>query len=110
MLSTILELLLSTASREKNAPSIGVVLVNHGNEEIAHSVRPVMLAHQSWIPSRHAVRQWTMTAGVVIAYVALEWISFIHEANGLPLTPWNPGLGFVFACLLLSGLHYGIAL
>jgi two-component system, LuxR family, sensor kinase FixL len=84
--------------------------VNHGNEEIAHSVRPVMLAHQSWIPSRHAVRQWTMTAGVVIAYVALEWISFIHEANGLPLTPWNPGLGFVFACLLLGGLHYGIAL
>jgi signal transduction histidine kinase len=48
--------------------------------------------------------------GVVVAYVALEWISFIHESNGLPLTPWNPGLGLAFACLILGGLLYGVAL
>ena len=84
--------------------------MNHGNEEISSSTRQVIPAHQPWISSRHVVRQWTMTAGVVIAYVALEWISFIHEAKGLPLTPWNPGLGLVFACLMLGGPHYGIAL
>jgi two-component system, LuxR family, sensor kinase FixL len=49
-------------------------------------------------------------AGFVIAYLALELISFIHEYKGLPLTPWNPGLGLAFACLILIGPHYGIAL
>jgi hypothetical protein len=24
-------------------------------------------------------------------YVALEWLSFIHEYKGVPITPWNPG-------------------
>jgi signal transduction histidine kinase len=51
-----------------------------------------------------------MAGGVVVAYVALEWISFIHESNGLPLTPWNPGVGLVFACMILGGLHYGFVL
>jgi signal transduction histidine kinase len=56
------------------------------------------------------VWQLTMAAGIVAAYVALEWISFIHESNGLPLTPWNPGVGLVFACIILGGLQYGLAL
>ncbi len=33
----------------------------------------------------------------------------MHEFKGLPLTPWNPGLGLAFACLIV-GPHYGIAL
>jgi signal transduction histidine kinase len=56
------------------------------------------------------LRQWMIAAAVVIAYVALEWISFIHESEGLPVTPWNPGLGLAFACLILGGASYGIAL
>jgi two-component system sensor kinase FixL len=77
--------------------------------------------YSSWTPaatttarsvmlSRRAVHQWALTAGIVLAYVALEWISFIHEYKGLPLTPWNPGLGLVFAYLILVGSQYGIAL
>ena len=46
----------------------------------------------------------------VAVYVVLEWVSFIHEFKGLPLTPWNPGLGLTFACLMLAGPHYGIVL
>jgi signal transduction histidine kinase len=48
-----------------------------------------------------------VTAGVLIAaYLALEWVSFIHEHNGLPVTPWNPGLGALFAVLILGGTAY----
>jgi two-component system, LuxR family, sensor kinase FixL len=46
----------------------------------------------------------------LLAYVALEWISFIHEYKGLPITPWNPGLGVVFALIMLAGLSGGLVL
>lgn len=44
------------------------------------------------------------------AYVGLEWISFIHEYKGLPVTPWNPGLGAMVALMILSGMRYAIVL
>lgn len=47
---------------------------------------------------------------VVAVYVALEWLSFIHEYKGVPITPWNPGLGLVFAFIILYGLRYAVAL
>ena len=51
------------------------------------------------------------TAGVfLVAYVVLEWISFIHEYRGVPVTPWNPGLGVVFALMVLGGPRYGVVL
>ena len=43
-------------------------------------------------------------AGIFLAaYVILEWVSFIHEYKGLPITPWNPGLGVVFALMVFAG-------
>jgi two-component system, LuxR family, sensor kinase FixL len=44
------------------------------------------------------------------AYLALEWLSFLHEFEGLPVTPWNPGLGVLFGLLLLWGPSYGALL
>jgi two-component system sensor kinase FixL len=44
------------------------------------------------------------------AYVALEWVSFIHEYKGLPVTPWNPGLGALVALMILSGVGYALVL
>src|SRR5439155_14734484 len=44
------------------------------------------------------------------AYVLLEWVSFIHEYKGVPVTPWNPGLGAVFALMLFTGARYGVVL
>src|SRR5215475_960532 len=52
-----------------------------------------------------------ITAGLFLAaYVALEWVSFIHEYKGVPITPWNPGLGVVFALMLSAGARYGAVL
>ena len=44
------------------------------------------------------------------AYVLLEWLSFIHEHKGLPVTPWNPGLGLLFALMVLGGARYAAVL
>src|SRR5262249_1578692 len=44
------------------------------------------------------------------AYVLLEWLSFIHEYKGVPITPWNPGLGLVFGLIVLFGAGYATVL
>ena len=49
-------------------------------------------------------------AAFLAAYVMLEWLSFIHEYKGVPITPWNPGLGVVFALMLSAGARYGVVL
>jgi len=46
----------------------------------------------------------------LVGYVALEWISFFHEYKGVPITPWNPGLGVVFALIVLGGPRYAAVL
>jgi len=50
------------------------------------------------------------TTGVIAAYVLLEWLSFIHEYKGVPITPWNPGLGLVFGLIVLFGARYATVL
>lgn len=49
-------------------------------------------------------------AAFLTAYVLLEWVSFIHEYKGVPVTPWNPGLGAVFALMLFAGARHGVVL
>jgi two-component system, LuxR family, sensor kinase FixL len=61
------------------------------------------LARPLWLQPSSVLRQAAAAAGVLIAYVALEWISFIHEYKNVPITPWNPGLGVVFALMVLGG-------
>ena len=57
-----------------------------------------------------ALTSGLVDTGVIAAYVSLEWVSFIHEYKGVPITPWNPGLGLVFGCMVLSGMRYTAAL
>ena len=59
---------------------------------------------QSWL-----VRT-VLGAALVVLFVALEWLSSLHEFMSVPITPWNPGLGVVFAFMLLSGPGYGLVL
>jgi signal transduction histidine kinase len=54
--------------------------------------------------------QVLMAAAFLVAYVVLEWVSFIHEYKGVPVTPWNPGVGVVFALMLYGGARYGAVL
>jgi len=49
-------------------------------------------------------------AVLVVVFVAMEWLSSIHEFMSVPITPWNPGLGVVFAFMLLRGPLYGLVL
>ena len=49
-------------------------------------------------------------AALLLGYVVLEWMSFIHEYRGVPVTPWNPGLGVAFGVIVLKGAAYGIIL
>jgi two-component system sensor kinase FixL len=46
----------------------------------------------------------------ILVYVALEWISYSHEYRSVPVTPWNPGVGFTFGLIVLKGAAYGLAL
>jgi len=61
-------------------------------------------------PSSGALANGALAGSFVVAYVALEWVSSIHEYEGLPVTPWNPGLGLVFALMMLAGALGGVAL
>jgi len=66
--------------------------------------RPVELgtgvvSFQSFTPIVLAVG----AAAAVLAFIALEWLSFIHEYKGIPSTPWNPGLGVAFAFIMIAG-------
>jgi two-component system, LuxR family, sensor kinase FixL len=47
---------------------------------------------------------------LLLTYVVLEWMSFIHEYGGLPVTPWNPGLGVAFGMIVLKGAAYSLVL
>jgi hypothetical protein len=38
---------------------------------------------------------------LTIAYMALTWLSSIHEYQGLPFTAWDPGLGLLFAAMVI---------
>jgi signal transduction histidine kinase len=66
--------------------------------------------------SRRDVSSWpTLTTALlplalILLYLGLEWLSFLHEHAGLPVTPWNPALGMMFAVLILKGARYGLVL
>lgn len=46
----------------------------------------------------------------LLAYVVLEWLSDLHESRGIPVTPWNPGLGLLFGIMVLHGVRYAVVL
>jgi signal transduction histidine kinase len=64
-----------------------------------------MLLHS---PDRALI--WTIAATCLAAYVLLAWISLIHVHKGLPITPWDPGLGVVFALMAFAGPQAGFVL
>lgn len=65
--------------------------------------------HPETVQSNRQLRA-PLVVGFLLLYVALEWLSFIHEYKGVPITPWNPGLGVVFALMLFAGPLYAIVL
>jgi two-component system, LuxR family, sensor kinase FixL len=68
------------------------------NTRISDIAQPRLFLRPTGFASKGAV-----AAAFFAAYVALEWISAIHEYKGVPITPWNPGLGVVFTLMVLAG-------
>lgn len=48
--------------------------------------------------------------GYVAAYVALDWLSYVHAVEPLAITPWNPPPGLSLALLLAGGIRFAPAL
>ena len=42
----------------------------------------------------------------VVAYVALDYVSFVDSYRGLAITPWNPAAGLALALVLVGGARY----
>lgn len=74
------------------------------------TVRPPSGSLNSITHSPFWITQAGLGAVLVIVFVLLEWLSSIHEFMSVPITPWNPGLGVVFAFMLLRGPVYGLVL
>jgi hypothetical protein len=60
---------------------------------------PARVLPREWLLFRFSghASKWPVTILYLVAYVVLEWASFIHIHKGLPITPWDPGLGVAFA-------------
>jgi len=57
-----------------------------------------------------AQRTVPIVAAYVVAYLALDWVSYIHPLGPFAITPWNPPPGLSLALLLTQGLAFAPAL
>jgi two-component system sensor kinase FixL len=73
---------------------------------------PARLLQREWLQlhSSELASKWVAAALYLAAYVILEWASFIHVHRGLPITPWDPGLGLAFALMIRGGPQNGLIL
>lgn len=52
---------------------------------------------------RTRITQLLLWLSFVLAYVALDWASYLHALHGLNITPWNPSLALALVCWLRYG-------
>lgn len=55
------------------------------------------------ITMRSLITHFFQWLAFVIAYVALDWASYLHALYGLNITPWNPSLALGLVCYLRYG-------
>src|SRR5258708_12017664 len=73
---------------------------------------PARVMKREWLQLHLSEHGWKWAVAVVYlaAYIILEWASFIHVHKGLPITPWDPGLGVAFALMIRGGPLSGLIL
>jgi len=47
-----------------------------------------------------------LAAIYIVAYVALDWVSYLHPVAPFAITPWNPPPGLTIALLTIAGLRF----
>lgn len=80
-------------------------MIRLGLEKRGNSASPDIAGALSFFRASSVLSRGAIAGAFVLTYVALEWISYIHEYKGLPITPWNPGLGVMFALMVFIGLQ-----
>lgn len=53
---------------------------------------------------KFTTRTWLVGIGFLLAYVALDYVSFVKPYRGMGITPWNPTAGLAIAVVFLEGL------
>jgi hypothetical protein len=49
-------------------------------------------------------------AFLVLFWIFQDWATFIHGYKGSLITPWDPGVGVLFAVIIHDGILYSLAL
>src|SRR5215471_15083298 len=62
------------------------------------------------IPTARAASPLVAMGGLVLIWVLQEWASSVHSYKDSLITPWNPGIGILFAVIIREGVLYGLAL
>ena len=52
----------------------------------------------------------SLVAFLVLFWIFQDWTTFIHGYKGSLITPWDPGIGILFAVIIHDGILYGLAL
>ncbi len=73
---------------------------------------PARVLRREWLQvhSSEQASKWAVALLYLATYIILEWASFIHVHKGLPITPWDPGLGVTFALMIRGGPLGGLIL
>src|SRR5215475_10449746 len=65
---------------------------------------------RSSIPTARAASLLVAMGGLVLIWLLQEWATSIHSYKDSLITPWNPGIGILFAVIIHEGVLYGLAL
>jgi two-component system, LuxR family, sensor kinase FixL len=82
----------------------------HGHEraESLNSIGSV----RSILPVRpaQAVSSVATAGGLLLIWVLLDWLSSTHSYKGSLITPWDPGVGLLFAIIVRGRIFHGLTL
>jgi two-component system, LuxR family, sensor kinase FixL len=76
-----------------------------GSANALGSVRSLLAVHPG-----QAVSSVATAGGLLLIWVLLDWVSSIHNYKGSLITPWDPGVGLLFAIIARGGIFHGLTL
>ena len=86
-----------------------VEALTHGQSR-AQAYAPTSAVSPRGVRSKSVLRSALLVTAYVIAYVVLDFVSYVHPFAPFAITPWNPPPGLSLALLLAFGLRYAPAL